>query len=114
PRPPAPATPMLATPEAWLWPNAVFPSFTSPFGLLKFAIASCPTDTVWPAPKVAVSVPSEVIETPVTCPGADPFWLMDEVAEDAAYCVRVVFPFESRMPQERELAAAPSVQVGVV
>src|SRR5262245_35741660 len=47
-------------------------------------------------------------------PGAAPFCRMDDVAEAVAKPVSVKLPFGSTMFHDNELAAAPSVQVGVV
>src|SRR5262245_40524209 len=82
--------------------------------LLKVARASWPIATDCPAPKVAVIVPSEAITMLSIVPGAAPFCRMDDVAEAVAKPVSVKLPFGSTMFQDNELAAAPSVHVGVV
>src|SRR5688572_20647002 len=110
PRPPLPATPTLAMPAAWLSPYLLEPSFSSPFGLLKVASASWATGTVWPAPNVAMIVPSAVMLTLSICPAADPFWLIDELVDAAVYDVSdAVVP--SNRSHVTALTVAPLVQV---
>src|SRR5262245_18655962 len=113
PRPPVPATPMLAGPAPWLSLNRFDPDFTNPFGLLKFARASCPTLTVRPAPKLAVIVPSAEIATLLSWPGADPFWLTEDVADADEYPVIADTLLAPTMSQLNVLAAAPLAHVGV-
>src|SRR5438046_2170296 len=89
PRPPVAATPTLAMPDDALSEQRFDPIFTSPFGLLKVAIASWPTTTVWPAPKVATICPVLLMTTLSTWPAAEPFWLIDDVADGDAKLVRM-------------------------
>src|SRR3989442_8835105 len=95
PRPPVPGLPTLAMPADWLSPYLFEPSFTRPFGLLKFAIASWPTEIVWPAPNVATIEPSELMLMLSTLAAAEPFWLLEEVAEAEAKPVRDAVPAAS-------------------
>src|SRR5215207_311753 len=49
-----------------------------------------------------------------TMPGAEPFWLIDEVADVEAKPVIVVSPLVLTMSHDNALAAAPFFHVGVV
>src|SRR2546428_10107205 len=95
PGPPVPGLPTLAMPADWLSPYLFEPSFTRPFGLLKLATASCPTEIVWPAPNVATIEPSELMLMLSTLAAAEPFWLLEEVAEAEAKPVRDAVPAAS-------------------
>jgi hypothetical protein len=54
---------------------------------LNVASASCATATCWPAPKVAMIVPSAVMVMLSIWPAAEPFWLIDEVDDLIAFTV---------------------------
>src|SRR5579883_1417969 len=116
PRPPAPAVPTKAAPDASDAAYRPPPSETMPLTLLKPARAICATFAVVPLLNTAEIVPSDRIERLLNVPAAEPFCVFEVTALALAKPLIVGLPLaESSTCHERfELNVAPSANVGAV
>lgn len=84
PRPPVPATPTTACPEARVCVKSVVPAFSKPCWSAKLASANCPRAAVLPLVNDHVTMPSAPIVKLVNVPLLLPSCWVEEVLSGAA------------------------------
>src|SRR5580700_9874090 len=114
PRPPAPATPTVARPDAAVVIKLLPPEAVNPAVLATVATASCPIVEVRPLLNCAVITPEESTTKLWYTPLVNPSWLFAVLLEAAASCEIVGFPLLLFRFQLKLRSLAPSANVGNV